>query len=638
MNDAVGSGPLTAFKNCDEFVRRMREVASAEIDRTGYGLQNLTSNQARTSDERVRIAGPTAPDPAADGSTTSGFDTPSATKTNGRLVLTKSFSKLLVSDFSGSAPVKLSQVTDVGADGSILLAGDRALVLAPGPGGDHTTLSLVDLHDPTHPVVVQKEVIAAAYLAAAETGGVFRVAVSSTAALTAYANGKLSYSAEQLKGQAAELATPQWLPHRQVTDAAGKTVVDGPLLDCTQVRRPPEDAGAELLTVLTIDPTRPDALFAAAPVGVLAGGDLVAFSPTRMVVGTTGGWGASQNEHVGGGAASTPAPLPRDPHTRLHAFDVAGGATKYLGSGEIPNFVDGPGAISPRDGVLRVVTTTVPPWWFDRTDGSTSATRGVTVLGERSGRLVTLGSTTIATVPQKLGVIRWFDDFVAVAPRSPQQRGNPLSVAYDANKGSGPLRLVDLSDPTSPRERGNLDLADGESQLVALGGGRLVAIGTRPVGPAVQDQSEVVTFDLSGPGAPKRLDSIGLGTGSLFDDRAVFWPSRHLIVALGNLTVGSSCGAGQRCVAPTPAVCDQAGGCVDSNPPDGTRQAAGAVGITVDENGKLAVVGWATGHGGFSQLLRVGDHFAVCSLVGVSMLDQNFHVLGTVPIRQASQP
>jgi hypothetical protein len=93
MNDAVGSGPLTAFKNCDEFVRRMREVASAEIDRTGYGLQNLTSNQARTSDVRVRIAGPTAPDPAADGSTTSGFDTPSATKTNGRLVLTKSFSK-----------------------------------------------------------------------------------------------------------------------------------------------------------------------------------------------------------------------------------------------------------------------------------------------------------------------------------------------------------------------------------------------------------------------------------------------------------------------------------------------------------------------------------------------------------------
>jgi Beta propeller domain len=597
----------------------MRELASAEIDRSHFGPGGGYSDKARASDEQVLVSGPALADPPPDGAALFAFDRPSALKTEGNLVLVKSDQKLLISDFSGSVPAKLSRLTGPGwyGGGQLLLAGDRALILIPARQSPvRTELVLVDLHDPRRPAILQQETIQGEYLTAARSDGMFRVVVRSTPDIhSAWSAKGDPLPASQLKAKAARFTPNDWLPTRQIMDASGATTSSGPLLDCTQVRRPAQDVGAELLTVLTIDPAGDDALAAAAPIGIVTGSDVVTFSPARLLVATTAAQG--------------------DAHTSIHEFDVTQRETEYLGSGTVDGYVDDPGAMSPRAGILRVVTTTVAPWQGEQ-DYGPSAAHAITVLTEKPGGLVPTATATITIAPRKLGVIRWFDDLLAVAPRPVRPEHFGVTENTDFNAGSGPLRLVDLLDPTEPEIAAALDLPDDTAQLVPFGAGHVVAIGTRPAAPAVNSTPVISTYDLADLKAPKKLDSLGLGTGTLFGDDALAWPSRNLIVAVGSAGIDSVCAGGDRCLAPTPAVCEQAGGCraYEQDP----RAALGAVGITVGADGRLQVTRWVTGHRGFGPVLRVGDHLAVLSLVGVTMLDPDLTALGTVPIRKAAQP
>jgi hypothetical protein len=225
---------------------------------------------------------------------------------------------------------------------------------------------------------------------------------------------------------------------------------------------------------------------------------------------------------------------------------------------------------------------------------------------------------------------------LAVAPRPVRPTYLGVTENTDFNAGSGPLRLVDVSDPTEPANAGTVDLPDDTAQLVQLGDGHMVAIGTRPTAPAITSKPVISSYDLTDIKAPKKLESIGLGTGTLFANDAFAWPTRHQIIAIGSAAIGSKCASGDRCVPPTSAVCKQVGGCraYEQQP----LEAQGVVSVTVDADGRLHVTRWLTGHRGFGQVLRVGDHLALLSLVGVHMLNPDLTVLGTVPIRKASQP
>lgn len=373
---AVGCGPgsgapapnadpdgLVSFTNCDQYSAAMREQLLAQLDQRGYAGSGAPQG-ARTSDVRTRVAGAAPADPSPTGST--GFATPAPMVTDGHLVLVKSDQKLLVADFDGAKPVQRGTLTGpaLRGGGQLLLAGDRVLIVIPGwTSPARTRLTLVSLRDPAHPSLVGSELVAGYLLAATAHNAVIRIVQSADPEVPVDQYAKPGHEKEQRAKvragiESADAAT--WLPKRQITDGPGATSGEEPLLDCTSMYHPAEAAGTAVVSVLTIDPTRDDALAAAESFGVLADGRQVNASPDRIYLASTRGWGSPQEE--GSGREPTPLPLPENPRTQIHVFDAAGRGTDYLGSGSVPNYVDGAGAMSGREGTLRVVTTSLPPW------------------------------------------------------------------------------------------------------------------------------------------------------------------------------------------------------------------------------------------------------------------------------------
>ena len=153
-------------------------------------------------------------------------------------MIAKSDQKFWVYDFTGDKPVQRGSLGLPG--GPFLLLGDRALVVTPtfdtstdlelneqmnepkDPPARHVLLKLVDLKDPDRPKVLQTEVLAGELVSASAQGGVARIVVSS--------------DPRRVRPDA---PGGGWLPTRQIRDGNGQPTATGPLLACTDIRRPP---------------------------------------------------------------------------------------------------------------------------------------------------------------------------------------------------------------------------------------------------------------------------------------------------------------------------------------------------------------------------------------------------------------
>jgi hypothetical protein len=638
------AGELPAFTDCPELRRHMRELALPLV--TAWGLAGGTGGPdaavtamegrlpaaaaagaetgARSSLDST-IDSATGSGPTGTNVQEAGVDEPDLAKTDGRLVVRVAEGALHVVDAGDSQPRRRGTVSlphqsaselllldgralvvghgfETAAEGSSSGAGagagvssvppaDIAIPDAPIPlGRPRTVLTLVDLRDPDDPTVVGTKELAGTYVSARSHDGVARVVLSSRPwlrfPLPIEPGGAAEPKALARNRAIVTAATAQdWLPAQVTRDAAGRVVSDGPLLGCSAVRHPVRPSGIGMLSVLTIDPSRKDALRNSHATAVVADGDLGYASADRLYIATTvGGW-------VQPVTAVRGTEDLRRTSTKVHAFDLTDRErAEYVASGTVDGYLLGRWAMSEHEGRLRVATTTGPPWQAGNRSQSS-----VVVLEERGRQLVRIGSVGGLGKGERIRAVRWFGDVAAV-------------VTF---RQTDPLYLVDISRPTRPRVLGELKVPGYSAYLHPLGNGLLLGVGQDADAEGRVKGLQLSVFDVSDPARPRRAATLALGGSSPVeeDSRAfTYLPGRRLAVLP---------------LLPMPA-----------GPVLEEKRASYpvAVAVSVGGDGSLREYGRHGGDGEVLRVLPVGQRLAAVSTTRVSVLDPDgLRLLGSVP-------
>ncbi|HYJ68509.1 MAG TPA: beta-propeller domain-containing protein [Nocardioidaceae bacterium] len=506
---AAASGALDPFDDCDEL--RSWYVKTALPHVTAWGWDTDQPIPIMFEDVAVpmaaRAAGPT-PDTEAVGNGATGtnlqeldVDEPDLAKTNGEFVALIHDGDLVIVDASGAEPREIGRL-DLAAEQHIkrlLLVGDRAVLLGathssvisiappvvlprdrmvPGPYGMQTirplsTITTVDLSDSSEPTVTRTESIQGKFVSAREHNGIVRIVATSMPEFDfVQPTGKYSFrEALAHNREVVRTAAPEdWLPTSRVD--AGDA---GPLMGCEDVRHPDEAAGLGTISVLTTDPDEPNEH---SSTGVAADGDLTYASADRMYVATMDdGWSTF----------IAPASRPESATTEIHAFDVRGGTTSYVGSGEVRGRVPDRWAFSEDQGLLRVAST-VGAFWQPK------ETR-VTVLDERAGALRPIGLVGGLGPNEEIEAVRWF---------------GPLAIVVTFRQ-TDPLYAVDLTDPAHPTVAGELEIPGFSAYLHPLGDDLILGVGQDGTRSGRLRGAQVSTFDLGDLTDPSRIDLLDFG-------------------------------------------------------------------------------------------------------------------------------
>ncbi|MBA3741768.1 beta-propeller domain-containing protein [Sporichthya sp.] len=555
-------------------------VASGETSKSGSSASDAVGNSASGTNTQE-----------------AGVDEADLAKTDGRLLVTARDNRLVVMDVSGRTPKARGSVLLTGQRPlELLLAGDRAIVIgtadtrqryledeasADGRGASElTTLSVIDLSNPDRPVVVSTQEVTARYLSARMTGDTVRLVLSSTPDVLRTFNSGWSNRKyfdprydrgstfdddtfiDDARVRLARIPGEDWLPMVRDVDRKARTASETPLLDCSDVSYPVADSGMDLLTVLSIDTGLTDSLERAAATALVGSGDLVYATQDKLFVATTdGGWNDAPIAQFGarrnGGVS-----------TRVHSFDITGGDAEYLASGRVDGYLYGRWAMSEKDGLLRMVTTTTAPW----NRGGGASQTGVVVLDTAGKRMREIGRVDGMGFTETVRAVRWFDDVAAI-------------VTF---RQTDPLYLVDLSRPESPRVRGELEIPGYSAYLHPIGDHRLLGIG--------QDSGlQVSNFDILDLADPQRTDvlSFGRGTSSPVENDPrgfVYLPSRSLAVLpvfSNGDSLGFQCPPNANCAMPSMPMRD------GSYTPRAEAD-NGLVAVRVTEDGKLKkVASWS---------------------------------------------
>jgi uncharacterized secreted protein with C-terminal beta-propeller domain len=641
---------LTAFQDCRTFTTYMRSVAEPEVGAYGFGGGPMPYRRGEPMP--MDSAGPKekagAPaDAVGNGATGTNLqerdvDEPDVAKVDGSRVLTLTGGKLNVVDTAGRKPKLLGALNlTAGSYPSelLVLPGHRALVFSSGwtqpaqpqpiedgaptnkfvvrpypQGSEQVVLTLVDISG--KPTVLRTEKITGHYISARLHDGSIRVVLGS--------QPRIAFSRPQpnepeatatARNQAAvrSAKATDFLPARQILDASGRVLTDGPAIGCTDVRRPLRPSGLGIISVLTLDSLTGDAQFTKATgCGVVGNGELVYASADRLYVATTeGGWNSARPVP----AVGTRPASPEDRRTAIHAFDVTGRAgSRYLGSGSVPGYLLGRWAFSEQDGYLRVATTTGQPW--ATRDGQTSQS-SVVVLAERPNGLRYVSALSGLGKGETIRAVRWFGDLAAV-------------VTF---RQTDPLYLVDLSDPAHPQMRGELKTPGFSAYLHPTGNGGLLGVGH-----SADEQGHITglqaqQFNVANPAHPTRTDRLDLGQGWTAvesDSRAfTYLTGSRLAVIPAWINKKVSCPPNAQCMAS-----DSSGqGFV------GEINVPAALGITVGTDGTLRKTGEFVGDSSILRVIPVGNLLAAITDTSVVLLNPNgLKQISSVRVAPQQQP
>lgn len=422
--------------------------------------------------------------------------------TRGRWLATVRGVELRVFDVSAQ-PV-LRGVLDLGKAGlfpqRLLFAGSRVLVLGtanrPLDGKEAASLALVDLDAKGGLRLLAREDVVGRVISARVVGAAARVLVSTAPDLPFLVPGKDQASSDRALAYNRDLVASSkaidWLPARVVVDGAGHVVRKaGPAVGCADVRAPAADSGLDVLTVLTVDLGRADALTAGTAAAVVATGALVHTSSNRLFVATTEGGRGRFSDRAQG---YDPAPVGPG-RTGVHSFSLDRTAARYRASASLDGYVSDSYGLSARQGKLRVVTTSRAPW--PGAGGSGSAQNSVVVLDAAGARLAEAGRLGGVAPGAGVRTVRWFGDLAAIV----------------TTRQTDPIRLVDLAAP-QPVPRGELDLPGYVRHVDDLGGGHLLAFGEDVTAENFSHGLKLLTVDVSDPDRPRLGPAIGYGSGS----------------------------------------------------------------------------------------------------------------------------
>ena len=467
--DALGTGPLTGLPIAED-AAGAAPAAGAEA-----------GSAAPASSTNVQEAG---------------VDEPDLVKVAGSTIFALAGDRLRAVSTAGAVPAVLDSIELPGGPGAsygdqreLLLAGDRALVITGTYGGPargyapRTLLTELDVSDPGAIAELATTSVDGGYLSARLTADTARVAIGAQPELPPAGRGQ---------GRA-------WLPSAVTRDAAGASRRN--LVGCTDVRRTRRFSGSTMLSVLTIDLER--GLPAIDTDAVMTGGETVYASPTSLYVATERWHGPGVAGELGSSVS-----------TAIHRFDTSDPRrTEYEGSGSVPGYMLSQWSMSEHEGVLRVASTSSPPWG---PEGEVAESESyVTALVPSDGGLAEVGQLDGIGRGERIYAVRFIGSSGYV-------------VTF---RQVDPLHVVDLSDPAEPRMAGELEIPGYSAYLHPVAPGLLLGIGQDAGADGITRGAQASLFDVSDPANPIRTAHVSLGRNSSteveYDHHAFTWDAGH---------------------------------------------------------------------------------------------------------------
>ncbi len=456
-----------------------------------------------------------------------GVDEPDVVKTDGRLLVrVLDDSTLVLYDVTGDEPVRLGSFALTGVQSpELLLAGNRVVVIgreAPTPDfgtTPGTRVLVLDVADPSAPVVVRDTTYDSTLVTARQTGDTVRLVLSMALPDLDFVEPGL------LRGEQRALERNQdvvrastiedWLPH--VTTTTGSATSTEPLLGCDRVAVPSADAGLGTVAVVGFDVADPGAVDATA---VTTPSETVYVSADHLYLASSayrGGWEAC--------CWDVPAPATAyagdDGTTYLYDFALDGIAATYAASGRVDGSIADRWSMDEHDGVLRVAV------------GPTLRTgnfNSVVTFSQEGSELVEIGRVDRLGEGEQIRSMRWFD-------------GLAVMVTF---RQTDPFYAIDLTDPAAPRLLGELKIPGFSSYLHPIGDDEMIGIGSAadPT-TGIPSGAKASLFDVRDVTAPRELDTVTYPPGTTpqaaVDPRQFTWlPDRRTA-----LTVVSSGEYGQ---------------------------------------------------------------------------------------------
>jgi len=511
---------LRAFASCAglvDYARHHLARTQGQPDRTVVPLVETAPTAPGVPVPSTDKGTEAAPDHSTTNNQEAGVDEPDAAKTDGDTLFVVAGDAVYAVSVRGESKI-LGSLKLGGYGGQLLLRGHRlvAIVEKGGyvyrPGGPvaaiapvsysstQTELSEIDVSDPAAMKVSRTLTFDGSFAGARQNGGTVRVVLNS--APKAYADSGMAHS------------TRGWLPRsRLVSNVTGRKRTRS-YLRCRAVARPPVFSGLGMLSIVTMNLDK--GLWQADADGVMTDAQTVYGAKKHLYVATQR-WVDPD----------TPAAeLPPGTTTLISRFDVTDpDDTIYEGSGSVPGYLLNQYSLSEHAGDLRVATTTQPIWWNGAEQEPSRSM--VTVLRRAGGTLASIGQVDGLGHGERIYSVRFIGD-----------------VGYVVTfRQVDPLYVIDLSEPTAPRVRGELALLGYSAYLHPVGPGRLLGIGQDATPEGRLKGAQASLFDVSDPKAPRLLDRAALGNGSSaveYDPHAfLYWaPKRLALLPLQNEIVG----------------------------------------------------------------------------------------------------
>lgn len=558
---------LVSYDSCQELLNGLRAATEKQVG--PYGLEParmgmLNGEIAPRAFDGMRM--PTESGAAASGAAgaqphsatnvqEAGVDEPDMVKTDGRRIVVLAKGAVQVID---AATRKVTGRLSLGNPGgypgpladSLLLSGDRALVIAPQPRmlygpmrppeprqmpprpiAAELKLFMIDLSGAT-PRLSGTLTFDGTYIAARQVGSVARIVAGSEPQID-FPPHPVPMPPQPMAPQSGAAApapsvhspagTPSpdpateanrrivrqapladWLPQYDIESGGAKQTHQVP---CEQVSHPPQYTGTSMLTVLTLDLSKD--LADPQPVSVVADGQTVYASAKSLYVSHTEGfpigpWGGPIPK---GSPTAQPAIT-----TDLYKFDISGsGRPHYLASGSVPGTLLSQYSMSEYAGNLQVAATS------SALTGNSNAETSVYVLGQHGPKLDTLGSVGGLGKGERVYAVRFLGKSGYV-------------VTF---RQMDPLYTLDLHDPAHPAVKGELTLNGYSAYLHPITDGRLLGVGQDATAAGHPLGTQVSLFDVTGKD-PKRLTAFRLPdstTEAQYDPHAfLYWPQSGLTV------------------------------------------------------------------------------------------------------------
>lgn len=305
------------------------------------------------------------------------------------------------------------------------------------------------------------------------------------------------------RGQAVidDTAIDNWLPRYRIND--GETT----RVRCENVAHPAEFSASTMLSVFTLGF---DDIEQADPVTITADGAVVYASEKTLYV-------ANQPQphfRTFDGVARDMV-KPEQARTEFYAFDISRpGTPEFTAAGSVPGVLLNQYAMSEYKGHLRVATTSGETCC----SSSTASESAIYVLRHEGDQLRHMGSVGGLGKGERIYAVR----FVGATG---------YVVTF---KQIDPLYTVDLSDPSSPKVRGELKITGYSAYLHPIDDGRLLGIGQEASEQGQRQGIQVSLFNVEDSERPNRISQhqlVGADSHAEYDPHAfLYWKSTGLLV------------------------------------------------------------------------------------------------------------